>query len=98
MNGKYVWVKPAFTKVRYHDLAYSGCSNKKKRIWVKCGTQIIDRVWGGLRRHLGPSRKVNSRALANRVRSFQWCYWNKGEDLWAQTGKMLTALFRQQHE
>ena len=76
----------------------SGGPNKKKRIWMKCGTQFIDRIWGGLRRHLGPSRKVNSRALANRARSFQWCYWNKGEDLWAQTGKMLTALFSQQHE
>ncbi|CAK0883861.1 unnamed protein product [Prorocentrum cordatum] len=98
VNGKYAWVKPAFTKVRYHDIADNGCSNKKKRIWVKCGTQIIDRAWGGLRRHLGPNRKVNSRALANKVRSFQWRYWKKGEDLWAQTGNMPTALFQQQHE
>ncbi|CAK0789520.1 unnamed protein product, partial [Prorocentrum cordatum] len=98
VNGKYAWAKPAFTKVRYHDIADNGCSNKKKRIWVKCGAQIIDRVWGGLRRHLGPNRKVNSRALANKVRSFQWCHWNKGEELWAQTGNMLTALFQQQHE
>ncbi|CAK0812734.1 unnamed protein product, partial [Prorocentrum cordatum] len=93
VNGKYVWVKPAFTKVRYYDLADSGCSNKKMRIWVPDHRPRLGRVeappW--------PRPQGEPRALANRARSFLWCYWNKGEDLRAQTGKMLTALFRQQH-
>ena len=32
--------------------------------------------------------KPKSQALADRVRSGQWEYWNKGNDLWKATGTM----------
>ena len=90
-----MWLKPVFSKVRYHDIKSE--SGKMQRIWVKSGTQIIDRIWGGLRSHLKGKKQVNSHTLSNKIRSFQWLYWNKGADLRAQTGEMLSSIFHAEH-
>ena len=42
-GGKYIWVKPHYTKVYKHKLP---CG---KSVQVKSGTQIIDRFWQHLR-------------------------------------------------
>ena len=55
-------------------------------------TQIIDRSWYGLRNHLGSGKVVNAKALRQKIRSFQWEYWNRGADYWQRTGDMLSFL------
>ena len=43
VGGKQKWVKPHYTKVRYHNIKEEG--SRPRKLWVKCGTQIIDRAW-----------------------------------------------------
>jgi hypothetical protein len=88
VKGKNVWLKPKFVKVHTHILP-----NKGGKLLVKAGTQIIDRFWSHLRRHVNPnSSRVNSAALKRRIRSAQWTYWYKDQDQWAQTGVMLSEV------
>ena len=43
-----------------------------------------------LKEHIGSrTLKPKSRALASRIRSGQWEYWNRGNDLWVATGDMI---------
>lgn len=93
VNGVATWMNPKFAKVRWHNIADEG--KPKKKLWVKAGTQIIDRAWGLLRKHKGSlATGPGSPALTSRIRSFQWEYWNRGNDLWAKTGEMLNSLFQ----
>ncbi|CAK0837955.1 unnamed protein product [Prorocentrum cordatum] len=69
VQGKWKWVKPAYTKKIYHDVRDDDMPNKTKRIWVKAGTEIIDHVCRELRKHLG----------SNKIRSFQWLHWHRDE-------------------
>lgn len=86
--GKWKWVRPNYVKLFTHTLPTG------KKLKVKGGTQIIDRFWGFLRRHLGQmNRQPGSATLARRIRSAQWAYWNRGEDLWVRSGDMLKFLF-----
>ena len=87
VKGKKTWVKPSFVKVVKHTLPDG------KNLHVKAGTQVIDRVWRFLRASLfGNSASAGSRILHTRIRSAQWVYWNRGQDLWANTGAMLRAM------
>ena len=96
INGRVVWIKPKFSRVRWHNIAAEG--EPKKKLWVKTGTQIIDRAWQQLRKHKGNlCAGPHSIALTHRVRSFQWEYWNTGKDLWQQTGELLQFLFKHEH-
>ena len=62
-------------------------------MYVKTGTQIIDRFWSHLRKHLRDRKKaVGSTVLRHRIRSAQWSYWYKEEDAWQKTGDMLSAM------
>ena len=84
IGGKWVWLKPTFTKLVRHKLPEGGS------ILVKGGTQIVDRAWQFLKEHIGSrTLKPKSRALASRIRSGQWEYWNRGNDLWVATGDMI---------
>ena len=66
---------------------------EKTKVHVKTGTQIIDRFWQHLRRHLGTmKRKTGSTTLESRISSAQFTYWYKDQDLWLKTGDMLEAL------
>ena len=57
------------------------------------GTQTIDRFWRTFRSSVvGQSCVVGSHAMERRIRSCQWEYWFKGEDLWIKTGEMLQTL------
>lgn len=87
MGGQHVWLKPKFTKVTKHELPNG------RALWTKAGTQIIDRFWSSLRSRLKDnSSRVASAALRRRVRSAQWLFWHRGEDLWLQLGQSLKAL------
>lgn len=88
VNGESVWLKPKFVKVVTHKLPNGGGNLK-----VKAGTQIIDRFWSHLRSHLkSNSNTVGSHGLRRAVRSAQWTYWFKGQNLWEETGKMMVTL------
>ena len=65
-----------------------------KTVYTKGGTQIIDRCWRHIRKHIGTrSASVSGAMLYNaRVRSAQWCFWHMGQDLWAKTGEMFKAM------
>ena len=86
-GGKTVWVRPKYVKMFKHKLP-SG-----RILACKGGTQIIDRAWAYFREHLkSRSSRVGSVQMKARVRSAQWEYWMRDEDLWLKTGEMLHAL------
>ena len=59
---------------------------------MRGGTQVIDRFWRSLRKHLvGRTSPVGSHALERRIRSCQWEMWYQGKDKWSATGHMLAA-------
>jgi hypothetical protein len=89
IGGTWRWIKPKFVKLHTHYLPPNG-----RKLVVKAGTQIIDRFWSHLRSHLrsGP-RRPGSINLRRRVRSAQWTYWYRGQDLWAKTCEMLKYSF-----
>ncbi|CAK0855141.1 unnamed protein product [Prorocentrum cordatum] len=89
VKGKWMWLKPSHSQKRYHDVPDPMKAGAKKRIWVKTGTQIIDGVWRELRRFVGKTKAVGSAHLMQKARSFQWAHWNRGKDLWHETGAML---------
>jgi hypothetical protein len=50
-------------------------------------------AWEHFRLHMkARSFKVGSLGLRTRMRSAQWTYWYRTQDLWAKTGEMLTKL------
>jgi len=82
---KGVWVKPCFVKMVRHTLP------DKQKLWVKGGTQIIDRAWQFLRRHIhNHNGEAGSASLARLIRSAQWAYWHRDSDLWAATGRLIS--------
>lgn len=88
MNGKYTWMKPHYTKVCQHKLPDG------QVLKVLAGTQVIDRFWGTLRKGLKYiSRKPGSALLERKIRSMQWVYWHRGQNLWQATSAMLKDLY-----
>ena len=79
-------------KARYVQL-FSHCINGKT-IHAKGGTQIIDRCWVHIRKHINKrsTAKGGQRRYNSRVRSAQWTYWNMGKDLFEETGRMLCSV------
>ena len=87
VKGKFRWIKPKYSKIVSHRLPEGG------KIHVKSGTQIIDRFWSHLRTHLKHRKKQpGSSTLRRRIRSAQFTYWFRGEDLWTQTGNAFEFL------
>ena len=87
VGGRAVRLKPKFVRLYKHKLP---CG---KTVDVKGGTQIIDRFWSHLRSFLrSRSSRVGTFALRRRVRSAQWAYWNRDQDLWLKAGEMITSL------
>ena len=85
-NGKKI-------KARYVQL-FSHLLPDGRTVYTKGGSQIIDRGWRHLRKHVG-SRSVGSSsvsAVTTRVRSAQWYYWMAGQDWWKETGAMFKEL------
>ena len=85
--GKYIWIRPWYTKVSRHDVPGG------RQVTCRAGTQIIDRFWKHLRKHLmDTTRKPGNKAMTRKIRSAQWTYWFKGQNLWTKTGEMLRHL------
>ena len=88
VNGKYVWMKPHYTKVCKHKLPDG------QTLQVQAGTQVIDRFWGTLRKGLRYiNRKPGSLLLERKIRAMQWVYWHRGQNMWQATSAMLKDLF-----
>lgn len=80
VGGKFVWLKPIYSKVVTHHLPDGS------KLKVKAGTQIIDRAWRFIETLIGPrTDPVGSKNLTASVRSAQFEYWNRDEDMWAAT-------------
>jgi hypothetical protein len=87
VRGKAKIIKPKYSEIKCHSLADGS------KLYVKTGTQIIDRFWQRVRAHLKHrAKKVGSSILHARIRSAQFDYWYKGRDMWLQTGEMLEYL------
>eukprot|EP00959_Pyramimonas_sp_CCMP1952_P299416 6262604-Pyramimonas_sp.AAC.1 len=68
VNGKFAWIKPLFSKVRFRDAptASSDGTAKRTRFWVKSGTQIIDLC--GRERASTQARKIlRDRVLRDKI-------------------------------
>ena len=83
INGKWRWQNPSYVRIVTHKVP-----GVKKPIKCKAGTQIIDRAWKFLkdRLPLNQNCKVGSAALRAKLRSAQYEYWHKNDDLWLATG------------
>ena len=82
------WRKPKYVQLFWHRLPDG------RIVYTKGGTQIIDRVWGHVRKHVGRRsvKKTSKKTFQARVRSAQWLYWNAGKDLWLETGNTFSYL------
>jgi len=78
------WVNPTFVKLVKHRLPDGHV------LWVKAGTQIIDRVWQFIKKHIGQTpHGPGSFELEAAVRSAQWSYWNRNRDIWQAAGELV---------
>ena len=86
VNGKFKWVAPTYVKTQKHKNP-----GTKKTLRVKSGTQIVDRCWRYLKERLNINQhaKVGSRLLRIQLRSAQYEYWLRGQDLWTATGSLV---------
>jgi hypothetical protein len=86
VNGKFKWVAPTYVKIQKHKIP-----GTKKTLRVKSGTQIVDRCWRYLKERLNINQhaKVGSRLLRIQLRSAQYEYWLRGQDLWTATGSLV---------
>lgn len=86
VGTKFRWIAPKYVEMKSHKIPGS-----KKVIKAKSGTQIIDRCWRFLkeRLHINQSCRVGSRMLKTKLRSAQYEYWYRGEDLWISTGMLV---------
>lgn len=87
---KWVWVKPVYVKMFTHKLKDGTV------IKTKGGTQIIDRAWRFIKERLRLNQhgKASSKQLAAQIRSAQYEYWHRNEDLWVCTGQLLEEYMR----
>ena len=78
VRGRWIWRWPTYVKTVEHTLPASS--------EVKAGAQAIDRCW----RYIKDRIVINQNSRAGRValraqlRSAQWCYWRRNDDLWLQ--------------
>jgi hypothetical protein len=88
VGGKWKWTRPRYTKVFKHKMPGG------KILKTKGGTQVIDRVWRVIKDNLkGQNAKVGSQKLRSCIRSSQFEYWHKDEDMWVVTGQMLKDMY-----
>ncbi|CAK0877545.1 unnamed protein product [Prorocentrum cordatum] len=75
-----------------HGLKKQGSGNKFEA--AHGGTQIVDRCWRCLRKHIGARSfsAAGAPKYSARVRAAQWRHWRVGSDHWGETGGMFRAL------
>ena len=85
VGGKWRWKKPNYVKVVTHKVP-----GKKGSIRCKAGTQVIDRTWRFLkdRVQINQNCRAGSAALRAKLRSAQYEYGHRNQDLWVATGAL----------
>ena len=83
VNGTFRWQKLNYVKLVTYKIPHS-----ERTITVKSGTQIVDRAWRFLkdRISLNQNCRAGSKALRAKLRSAQYEYWRKYDDLWLHCG------------
>ena len=78
VDGKFRWLKPHYVKIVKHNVP-----NTNRTITVKFGMQMIDRAWRFLKDRIivNQNCRVGSKALRAKLRSAQYEYWHKNDDL-----------------
>ncbi|CAE7881767.1 unnamed protein product [Symbiodinium necroappetens] len=91
-NGKYTWMQPKYVSIVKHTLPKS-----KKILFVKSGTQVIDRCWRVLkdRIHINQHSKAGSHLLRAKLRAAQYEYWYRNTDLWIKCGELCADHMKQ---
>ena len=86
VGTKFRWIAPKYVEMKCHKVPGS-----KKIIKTKSGTQMIDRCWRYLKERLNINQncRVGSRMLKMKLRSAQYGYWCRGQDLWISTGQLI---------
>ena len=84
-NGKWIWLRPTFVRVAKHKLPDGNT------VTCKAGTQIVDRAWKFIKERLkrNQNAKVSSLMLTALIRSAQYEYWHRKDDLWVCTGDLV---------
>jgi len=87
VKGVWKWQLPKYVRLVSHCIPGS-----KKKMTVKAGTQVIDRAWRFLKDRivLNEHTKVGTARLRAKVRSAQYEYWHRNEDLWLCAGELCT--------
>ena len=89
VGRKRLRLRPVYSQVRTHTLPNG------RKLKVKTGTQIIDRAWQFIKKHIGQSHyRVDSRAMTATIRSAQWSYWHRHQDQWNAVGELVDWDFR----
>ena len=85
IKGKWVWKAPTYVKMSVHKDPKTGCQIK-----TKGGTQIVDRAWRYLKERikLNQNCAVGSPLMRAKVRSAQYEYWHRNQDLWVASGTL----------
>lgn len=85
VNGKWRWQKPTYVRIVTHKVP-----GQKRFIRCKAGTQVIDRAWRFLKDkvQLNQNCRVGSSALRAQLRSAQYEFWHRNQDLWVATGAL----------
>ncbi|CAE6950598.1 unnamed protein product [Symbiodinium sp. CCMP2592] len=86
IQGKWTWRAPHYVRIVKHTLP----GGKGKTLNVKSGTQIIDRCWRFLKERVRVNQhtKCGSALLRAKLRSAQYEYWHRTDDLWVATGHL----------
>ena len=84
-NGKWQWRAPNYVRVVKRKIP-----GTKKTMFVKAGTQTIDRARRYLkdRISLNQNSTVGWKTLRAMLHSAQYEYWHKNADLWVATGTL----------
>ena len=86
VGTKFRWIAPKYVEMQRRKVPGS-----KKVIKCKSGTQFIDRCWKFLKERLNINQhtRVGSQFLKLQLRSAQYEYWRRGQDLWIDTGVLV---------
>lgn len=65
-----------------------------KRLKVKCGTQHIDRCWKFIKERMAKGAHVQavSMTLNRNIRSAQYEYWHRGDDMWELVSSYMSEI------
>ena len=85
VGKKWVWQQPTYVKIKKVTLPGG------RKVTVKIGTQIVDRGWRFVKERLRVNQraKTGSLRIIAQIRSAQYEYWNRGKDMWLETGSLM---------